>query len=132
MLIDLTRYPLVILPDECRSSVIIRTRTTRAVNGIVVGEDPYVRGSIKGKKLKPIPETASSNYGGDTYHETRLPLVRDERLQAEAEAGNIALIYEAASAAKDSLTDTAMIWRVQISVMRKSTGLWSIALYDMV
>ena len=126
MLLDLTRYPLVVFPDECQSSVVIRTRTTREVSGSVRMEDPDTRDRRKGVKLVEVQPTASLQERGDTYSETKLPLHRWDDIS------QFAAVFEASSAAKDTLTGTGMSWRVQVGIVRKETGLWSVAVIDMV
>ena len=124
MLLDLTRYPLVVLPDECRSSVVIRTKTTRSVVGAVRMEDPDLQRPVKGPKLVDIAPAATSKQGDDTYSETKLPLYRWQDIS------RFAAMFEASSAARDSVTGTSISWRVQIGVVRKDTGLWSVAVVD--
>ncbi len=63
MLIDLTRKPLIIMPEECPTSVVVRSIGDHVVTGLLtVGPS------------KPMEATASIARGGRTLYETRLPL----------------------------------------------------------
>jgi len=125
MLLDITRFPLVVLPDECRASVVVRTRSTREVSGAVLMENPDSHGLRKAGKLKEVSPTVTMSTGTDTFFETRLPLNRWDDIS------QFAAMFEAVSAARDSLTSSGMSWRVQIGIVRKDTGLYSVAVVDM-
>lgn len=130
MLIDATRYPLALLPDECPAAVVLRTISARGVSGTVFQES--VGASIGGgyrtapKEKKELGPTEKLDRAFATYLETRLPL-REAR-----EICPLASVFEAASVIASSLNqEQVAAWRVKVSVLYKFDGsLWHVTVWD--
>ncbi len=130
MLLDLTRYPLVMLPDECTSTVALRTISAQGVSGTVWYEDlrPAQGYRMRAKEKKyELPPTASFPRGLATYHETRLP-VEDAK-----EIAPFACVFEAASVLGHSLVKEPLAaWRVRVSVLWKTENhTWHVTAWDL-
>ena len=134
MLIDVSHKPLIIFPEECTSSVVVRSVGDKTVSGLVTqGESPVI------VDIKP---GASLKRGTVTCYETKLPLGRTgyvpsrDRQMAHQQAHNIVAIvtpFEVASVYTDILTKRPGTWRASIRVeflpkLRKSP--WVVSVLD--
>jgi hypothetical protein len=72
VLIDLTRKPLVLYPEDCTSSVVMRTIGNRVVSGLVGHVTEGARG-LPSRRVDIRPG-AQITRGDSTCYETRLPL----------------------------------------------------------
>jgi hypothetical protein len=122
VIIDLTRKPLFVFPEECPSSVVVRSIGNRTVSGLVCFWSAYGAGS---RKLVDITPDAKLTRGDVTCYETKLPLPKMDGLPAEP--------YECPSVWKDMLTDLQGSWRfnIRIEYLKKvKKAPWTVSIID--
>jgi hypothetical protein len=126
MLIDITRYPLVLLPDECPSKIIVRTITAGGVSGILYQES--IEETQRQTKTKhEVRPTETLSRGTASYLETSLPLLEAQQVTP------IASVFEGASVLSHTVyKDPVSAWRVRIAILFKpESGLWHITAWDL-
>lgn len=151
MLIDLTRKPLIVYPETCPTSVVVRSIGNHDVNGIVsfIVEPERVT-----RKRRDLPPDAKLTRGKSTLYETRLPLPGYNRAtlnpyvreydrhwpadhplskQNERRADILPDPFEVASVYKDFVTNVTGTWRAGVSIqhiakMKKNP--WVVGILD--
>ncbi len=132
MLIDLTRKPLIIYPEICPTSVVVRTIGNHEVNGLVGYVIDPERATRRRRDLDP---DAKITRGKSTLYETKLPLpgsnlpygrnpyIRDERiwpaehpLAKDRKANILPDPFEVASVYQDAVTNVHGTWRAGVSI----------------
>ena len=154
MIIDVSRRPLLILPDEVTESVVVRSVGNSVVSGLVsYKNEPYRRAAHPRTQTVDIEPGASLTRGSSTCYETRLilpgakipknpyahlevlmqdepPWMREQREQEKKpEVTLLPDPFEIASAYKDSLTGFAGTWRLGFRV-EQHKKLWLISVLD--
>jgi hypothetical protein len=152
VLIDLTRKPLIVYPEVCESSVVVRSIGNRDVNGIV---SFWLDAERKARRRRDINPDAKITRGPSTLYETRLPLpgvnlaygqnpyLRDDPHwrnardfgpeKKRADANILPEPFEVASAYQDTLTGIHGTWRAGLRIefmekMKKSP--WVVSVLD--
>lgn len=149
MLLDLTHKPLIVYPETCTSSVVVRSIANHDVDGIVSFWIEPERTRRRRESLKP---DATITRGKNTLYETRLPLpgvkleygknpyLRDTREWPEghplAKARKVDILpdpFEVASAYQDQVTCVWGAWRAGIRIehvekMKRSP--WVVGIVD--
>ncbi len=148
MLIDLSRKPLIVYPETCPSSVVVRSIGNHEVSGTVTYWVDSARAGRKRKELKP---DASIARGKSMLCETRIPLPGtkrpyDEDPYAKENYGHrvfkpshepkvniLPEPFEVASVYVDVVTGAAGTWRAGFRIefvdkMKKSP--WVISISD--
>lgn len=143
MIIDLTRKPCLVLPDECADSVVVRSIGNRDVSGLVSFQYTPYR-ATKTRHVDLIPD-AKMVRGNSTCFETRLLLPgttvvenpyagTPDYIPAWAREQQKATIlpdpYEVASVFKDPVTNFAGTWRLGIRI-EKHKKLFLVTVQDM-
>jgi hypothetical protein len=154
MIIDVTRKPLLVLPDEILDSVVVRSIGNRECMGIVTYV--YARRWQKDEKLAEIDPGAKMTRGDATCFETRLILPGARGLkkspydilhdydetyprrdfsntarEKEATATILPEPYEVASAFKDPITGFGGTWRLGFRVEKHKNGkTWLVTVID--
>lgn len=113
MLIDITRSPLVLIPDECPVSVIVRAASGEGTKGSVWMEATEDYRKRHKAEWVELPPTETLDRGNMIYVETRLPLTEAMTLTP------LASIFEAASVFRGG------VWRVRVTLAYKVVpNLW--------
>ena len=157
MIIDITRKPVLVLPDENPESVIVRSMGVRGgVDGRVVFT--YKRRWHRSEDIVEVKPGAQLAKGDSTMYETRLILpgtevekgrpspydyIADQRHRypsaeitredREAEAGVVVMPepFEVASVFKDPLTEFVGSWRVGVRVEKhKNNKIWVVTILN--
>jgi hypothetical protein len=139
VLIDVSRKPLIVFPEECRSSVVVRSVGSKVATGII--SRPPDKLGAKNTDLTP---GASLRRGAMTCFETRLPLKSmyvPSKTHEEARARThrlddlVSVIepFEVTSVYTDILTKVIGTWRVAVRVefvskMKRSP--WLVGILD--
>ena len=115
MLIDVYRKPLIVFPEECPTSVVVRSVGNRTVSGLVGREGEQT-----------LTPGASLKRGDSTIYETRLPLGGAPRLKGKRTAhhlpsgtkGYVIVVepFEVASVYIDMLTGVNGTWRAGVKI----------------
>lgn len=131
MLIDLTRKPLIVYPETCPTSVVVRTIGNHEVNGLVSFWIDNERAARRRRDLKP---DANITRGRSTLFETRIPLPGTRRERGDdpyerdvpyrrwrddlpkSKANILPEPFEVASVYQDALTNVAGTWRAGIRI----------------
>lgn len=139
MLIDLTKKPLIVYPEECVSSVVVRTIGNQDVTGLLH--------RMGARTAKDLPPAARVTRGRSTLYETRVPLPSNRRVEEDLSEPPLSRTewrrigpmrtrvlgdgikppqfrpviipvdpYEVASVYQDMLTDLHGTWRASIRV----------------
>lgn len=129
MLVDITRRPLALLPDECPASIVLRTLSVRGVSGTVYHDRVVQNGNYRTsprKEKDELPPIVRFDRAFATYLETRLPLRETKSIFP------LASVFEAASVLASSLDKSDVVaWRVKVSVLYKvETSLWHVTMWD--
>lgn len=157
MIIDLSRRPLIIYPEECTASVVVRSVGNRTVSGFV---SFWVMPDRAGRRMIDLGPDAQMTKGDVTCYETRLPLPgakvvtnghspyeyvyegdqRRGRPQgrpgSDPEKEKLAFPpdpFECPSVWKDMLTGTTGTWRVNVRieyVLRMKKAPWIVSVID--
>ncbi len=115
MLIDLTRRPVIIQPDECKGHVIVRTIASRTVTGLLTQRLELNRSGTR-THTPTLRPGASLQRGPLTCLETRLHLDNFEDALADP--------YEVATGSYDLLTNVYREDRLKVQVRFRTTGVW--------
>lgn len=157
MIIDVSRKPLLILPDEMADQVIIRSIGNREVTGLVTFDQT---GRYEKRKIVDVTPEAVLHQGTIAQFETRLPLPGapyrrgvttpypvpprqwqpytvlsrgPERESAETPPP-VELApepYEVASVFRDLVTDYRGSWRLMIRIEKHKNGkIWIVSVWD--
>jgi hypothetical protein len=120
VLIDITCCPLVLLPDECPTTIVLRTISAKGVSGRIQQDS----GPRFSEVVSPNESLVRSSA---TYHETILPLF------GAICQSNLAVLFEAASALANGLDQNPVAaWRIQLSVIYKhATRFWHVTVLDL-
>ena len=154
MIIDVTRKPLLVLPDEITDSVVVRSIGNRDVPGIVTYV--YARRWQKAEKRTEIEPGAKMTRGDHTCFETRLILPGAKNVEKspynvlhdydqryprasfdsadrakEATATILPEPFEVASSFKDPVTGFGGSWRLGFRVEQHKSGkMWLVTVID--
>lgn len=126
MLIDLTRRPVMIQPDECPSMLLVRSISAGGVAGTVLKDPSSTPGFKTNKNLIEISPLEQFQRCSALYLETKLDILEAKSISP------IASVFEAASVLAHTVTqDPVQAWRVRISVLYKESKIWQITLWDL-
>jgi len=130
MVIDLTTLPVTVLPDECSSSVVVRTWDAFGVHGLVGRKYLATEGAEKrhDQILKP---GAQASQGAITCYETRIPLMNSTVPTRDFTPSRfLQEPWEVSTGAKDVVTGHTLTWRawIQIQEHPKNKGLWVVSI----
>lgn len=112
MLLDLSSRPIKVTPEECPHTVVVRTNADATADGIVRRWNE----KYKKRTLMALAPIASLERGGITCMETALSL--DHIVSAKP--GFKPDPFEVVSFYKDSITGQPGIWRLMITVERRT------------
>lgn len=119
MLLDLTRNPLIVLPDACEKHVVVRTLHRPGISANVIRRQAHAGDRVYPVALEP---GAKLTRNGQTLFETRIDvgpsLVMFDPELRQVGPSILPDPHEAASAYTDLLTGKTGTWRIQIQVQR--------------
>lgn len=149
MIIDATRKPVFVLPDEVKDSVILRSAGKTETSGHL-GYWHEIRGTKR--ELIDIQPEMSLRQGSVVTHETRIPLPGSNRFRTTTVPRNLALLargrpppteeserplplamepMEVVSCYTDPLTNFSGTWRLGIRVqLHQNKKFWLVELFD--
>lgn len=155
MIVDVTRKPVIIYPEDCPSSVVVRSIGNRTVSGFV---SYWTDQDRKGRRLVDLDPDARMTRGDSTCYETRLPLPGSKVEKGQTPYENVYTPdlrrgvvrrpgadpvremegippdpYECPSVWKDMLTGVSGTWRVNVRiefVKRMKRAPWAVSVFD--
>ncbi len=108
VLIDLTSYPPILLPDECPEHLVARTRASHnrdGVTGTFTRKESYRQGSPE--RHRQLDYNAKEERDNQSLYETNLPL-DDEKGPVFKD------FWEVPTVAKDLVTQKWIVWRAAV------------------